>query len=111
MRDIAVKVGFRIRHLRRRRSLTQEQTAEAAGIHPAYYGRIERGETNVSIERLAAVARVLDVSAAFLLDVDLSLDNPESLRGEIIESLGRLNVKHLKAFATLLADIGNEPAA
>jgi transcriptional regulator with XRE-family HTH domain len=111
MRDIAKKVGLRIRDVRRQKRLTQEQVAEAAKVNPAYYGRIERGETNVSIERLSNIANVLDVPAAFLLDIDLSLDNTEKIKGTIIEYLHQLNAEHLKALAALLAVIRKEPTA
>jgi transcriptional regulator with XRE-family HTH domain len=42
--------------------LSQEQLAHLAGVHRTYVGRIERGETGVTVESLARLLAPLDVS-------------------------------------------------
>lgn len=53
--------GRRIRELRKARGYSQEGFAAASGLDRSYYGGIERGERNVSLENIAAIARALDV--------------------------------------------------
>ena len=70
MPDIAKKIGTRFRALRRRRTYTQEQVAEKAGMNSTYYGRVERGEANISLELLVSIARALGLSLSDLLDIE-----------------------------------------
>ena len=37
-------IGQRLRLARKQQSLSQEKTAERAGLHPTYIGQLERGE-------------------------------------------------------------------
>lgn len=56
---IAQKVGKKIRLARERKRLTQEDTAERAGIHVSTLGRIERGESNPPIHTVSKIAKAL----------------------------------------------------
>lgn len=55
------KLGARIEELRRKKGLTQEDLAEKAGFHRAYFWDIEQGR-NVSIKTIYKIAKALDVS-------------------------------------------------
>jgi transcriptional regulator with XRE-family HTH domain len=103
MRDITKRAGVKIRALRRLKGLTQEQVAEAAQINHSYYGRIERGEANVSLELLAAIAEALDVRAATLLDADSDFDDLDKVKNIIISSLETMNGEQLRILAALLS--------
>ena len=54
-------LGERIRELRKKAGLTQEQAAEGAGISGTYLGEVERGEVNVSSVILHKLAEVLGI--------------------------------------------------
>lgn len=54
-------IGRHIRAARKRRNLTQEQMAEAMDISVAHYGRLERGEREINMERLAEISVRLGV--------------------------------------------------
>jgi transcriptional regulator with XRE-family HTH domain len=54
-------LGVAIRLLRRARRLTIEDLALAASVHPTYLSGIERGVRNPTWDKLAALARALDI--------------------------------------------------
>ncbi|KKD39925.1 helix-turn-helix domain-containing protein [Limnoraphis robusta] len=62
------KLGSNIRQLRIKQGLSQEQLAEKADLHRTYVGAIERGERNVSLDNIVALAHALGVSASKLLE-------------------------------------------
>ena len=65
-KDIKLLIGERVRELREARGITsQEKLGElASDLHRTFIGRVERSETNISIENLEAIAKALDVSLA-----------------------------------------------
>lgn len=67
MEQLAKAVGIKIRAERKTRKLSQDALALACGIDRSYMGRIERGEVNITIEKLYAIARVLECEPAMLL--------------------------------------------
>jgi transcriptional regulator with XRE-family HTH domain len=60
--------GKRLRELRLKRKVSQEKLAEMAELHRNYVGLMERGESNVSLLTLVALARALGVRPAKLID-------------------------------------------
>ena len=49
---------------------TQEEVAEKLGMSTTGYAKIERGQTNVSVEKLKQIAQVFNLNVAELLDDD-----------------------------------------
>jgi transcriptional regulator with XRE-family HTH domain len=61
MADINKNVGKKIRELRTKKKLSQEQLAFQANLHRAYIGHIERGEKNIGLKNLEKIAKALDI--------------------------------------------------
>ncbi len=56
-------IGQRLRELRLKAGITsQEALAHKAKVHRTYVGRLERGESGVTVETLAAILAALGVS-------------------------------------------------
>lgn len=55
-----------VRLLRRERRMTQEALADATGLWQAHVSEIERGQRNVSIDNIGAVAHALGVGVGRL---------------------------------------------
>lgn len=55
-----MKVGHKVRELREAKRLTQEQMAELLKMSVNGYGKIERNEVDVNIERLQQLSQALD---------------------------------------------------
>jgi transcriptional regulator with XRE-family HTH domain len=59
-------LGKTIRAVRRKQGYTQESFALKADIDRSYYGAIERGEFNVTVDTILTIAAGLNLSAAEL---------------------------------------------
>jgi transcriptional regulator with XRE-family HTH domain len=62
-----VALGAAARSMRTERGLPQEAFAARAGMDRSYYGAIERGEFNVSLDTIVKIASALQIPAAALL--------------------------------------------
>lgn len=60
-------VGDNVRRIRHEAGLSQEELADRAKLHRTYISSIERGERNVSVENIFAIAEALKVPPADLL--------------------------------------------
>jgi transcriptional regulator with XRE-family HTH domain len=63
-RDIFAANMRRFRHAA---GLSQEALAALCGLHRTYIGSVERGERNISIDNMAAIARALKCTVAALV--------------------------------------------
>jgi transcriptional regulator with XRE-family HTH domain len=66
--DPRVSFGKQVRKLRLERGLSQENLAELANLHRNYVGGVERGERNIAIINIVALAHALRVKPAKLLE-------------------------------------------
>lgn len=61
------RIGAAIRTTRERLGLSQETLALRTSLHRTYIGGVERGERNISILNLLAIARALSVQVGALV--------------------------------------------
>jgi transcriptional regulator with XRE-family HTH domain len=59
-------LGQRIRELRSTQGYSQEGFADRCGVHRTFMGTVERGESNLSFENIARVARGLGITLSAL---------------------------------------------
>ena len=59
--------GSRVRRIRTAASLTQEQLAEAVGLHWSYIGQVERGQANLTLHNILKIAQGLNADPADLV--------------------------------------------
>ena len=64
--DLLIRLGERIRKLRKKRGWTQVEMAEKVGIDRSFLADVERGKRNVSILNLELMAKGLEVSLSQL---------------------------------------------
>jgi transcriptional regulator with XRE-family HTH domain len=60
-------IGGVVRTERLARALSQEEFAELICLHRTYIGSVERGERNISLQNLVAIARALGMPVSALL--------------------------------------------
>lgn len=101
-------IGSNIKKARKAQKLTQAQVAELIGISLLHFGRLERGDRNVSLAQLARVADALHVPFDSLLAGSISSeqgiiqyvsDTASDLAEEdkvLIAELYHLMKKHMK---------------
>ena len=90
--DYSKQLGERIRALREKRSLTQEQLAGKAGISVKHVSNIERGAVKVSLQFMAAIARALEIPVKDILEAD-HVRSHEELSAEIHRMTPFLNLE------------------
>lgn len=60
------KFGKRIKQLRKKKGLSQEDLAFKIGVDRSYMGFVERGERNPTLDKIAKIAKALKVSLSEL---------------------------------------------
>ncbi|WP_018341516.1 helix-turn-helix domain-containing protein [Cytophaga aurantiaca] len=95
-------IGQKIRRIRASLDLTQDNLAYELGITKSAYSKIERGETNVSINRLAEIAKILEVDI-----VDFFKD-PENTAGDPKDEYGFATKKDIEEMAKMIQSLAKE---
>lgn len=62
------RFAVRLRQIRKRRKMTQDALAKAAGVSRAYLSRLEMGRHDPPLSRLRRLAKILKVSVGELVD-------------------------------------------
>lgn len=78
--DVRQTIGWNLRRIRVARGLSQERLALEASIDRAYVGRVERGQENVTVSTLEALANTLCIHVSeFFTEVEPGAKWPTAL--------------------------------
>jgi transcriptional regulator with XRE-family HTH domain len=66
----AIMTGSKIKRIREMLNKTQEEIAEQLSLTAQAYGRMERGETSITTDRLEKIATALGVSVDEIMRFD-----------------------------------------
>lgn len=61
------QIGESIMKARKKKGLEQVDVAAVAGINRSYYGKIEKGLANPTIEKIYKIIKVLDLKSSDIL--------------------------------------------
>lgn len=67
MKDLSSQFGKKLREMRELLGISQDDLALKSGIDRSYVGRIERGEVNISLEKVYMLACSLGCAPCELL--------------------------------------------
>jgi transcriptional regulator with XRE-family HTH domain len=72
MKKISEKIGEKIKQVREKQNLTQQSMADELGITSNGYGKIERGDSAINLDKLEKIAEILKVKLEDLMDLEKS---------------------------------------
>ncbi len=101
MIEIKCMLGKRIKELREKRGLTQQELSELAGIDQRNLSKIECGVTFPS-KSLAELAKALDISLPHLFEFEHVILTPKGMRETIKSRLEQLKDDDIKIIYRLV---------
>ena len=103
--DIKRAVGKRIKIVRQRNGLTQDQLAEQVGLSPKYISGIERGVENPTMDILIRVAKMLGVEPYDLFLLGESEESEKALRKGIEKMVREADQEKLQLYFDVMRNI------
>jgi transcriptional regulator with XRE-family HTH domain len=106
--DIKKKLGLRLKELRLSKGLNQEDL-EPLGFSYRYYGKIERGLANVTLETLVRLCQIFEVGLSDLflfMDADKKKsEDREAVALKVAKLLSGKNEQNIKKLKVFLDEI------
>lgn len=96
VKDVKVLFGLRVRELRKRLDLSQEELAEKTKISPKYMSRIEMGHQFPSTDILAKLADVLDVEIRDFFEFEHAAGNATDLKKTLTNIIDEADEEKLR---------------
>jgi len=89
-----MEVHEKLRTIRQSKGYTQDFIAERLRIDTVNYGRIERGQAKLTVDRFKEICTLLGVHASTLLeDNSMGIDQNKTLLEQIYEEIKQINNK------------------
>jgi len=98
-------VGKRIKIVRQRSGLTQDQLAEQVGLSPKYISGIERGVENPTMDILIRLAKMLGVEPYDLFLFGESEESEKALRKGIKKMIREADREKLQLYFDVMRNI------
>ena len=96
---VRLRVGRNVQRLRRLQGWSQERLAEAANKDKKHIGQVERGEINVSLDTLIAIADGLSVDVADFFGPAQAAADPPARR---VYSMPKRHLQHIERSLEML---------
>ena len=100
-KDINITLGKKIWDARKKAKLTREQLAEKINVSVRFLADVESGLTGVYVTTLKALCLTLDVSADYLLGIDIDEKNYDS----ILKKIKRIPEEKLENIEKIIDEI------
>jgi transcriptional regulator with XRE-family HTH domain len=94
-------IGCNIRFTREHNNWSQEKLGMLSGLHPAYLGRVERGQENIGLDKIAKIARALGIELFVLFKKNSS---PESSIKVLVKKI-KEDMDSLRKKTVIIEDI------
>lgn len=86
------QIGLRLQEARQKMKITQQELARMAGVSTSYVGHLERGFKRGSLDTLAEICSILNLSMDYVLfGIDIQQDKDSIIRGYLEDQLALLN--------------------
>lgn len=95
------QIGNKIRTIRERKEVSQVAIADELNISQSNYGRLEKEDRRLTVPKLKIIAKVLNVSIAFLFDEKnakiINQQHNESAMAYNVETLIQADKDHIES--------------
>ena len=88
-----IEIGNRLRQKRKELKLTREEFAELADLSVGFYGQLEVGTSQMSIDTLIKISKSMHVSMEYII---FGTEHPQSDASAVIEMLNHCTPAELK---------------
>ena len=103
-------IGRRIKEIRKRKGLTQEQLVEKMGVSIAYLSKVETGKIHINLERLSEICDILGTTEGEILN-GVSNHSEKYLHSEFYELLRKCPARKQKLAYEILQILLRNDAA
>ncbi|WP_165445113.1 helix-turn-helix domain-containing protein [Gracilibacillus phocaeensis] len=104
-----MKFQERLRYLRERQGIKQEEMAKKLNISTSAYGYYEQGRNEPSLDSIKTIAEIFDVSADYLLGIIDTEKHPTTVADGLVLSDEDLQSIRLLRELQLLDDLNRSP--
>ena len=104
--NIKQMIGARIKEIRNRKGLTQEQLSEKMEINPKYLSSIERGNENPTLNTLIRLSESLEVDLSEIFSF-IQIEDPGERKSMITSLLDQADNEQMKLAFKVLSAILN----
>ena len=102
--DTKQMLGARIKNIRNKKGLTQEQLSEIMEINPKYLSSIERGKENPTLNTLIKLSESLEVDSGEIFS-HIQIEDPGERKFMITSLLDQADDEQLKLIFKVLSAI------
>lgn len=102
--DLKQMIGARVKEIRTKRGITQDQLSERVEINPKYLSSIERGKENPTLNTLIKLSQSLEVKLDEIFSF-VEIADPDTRKSLILSLLDEANDEELKLAYKILSAI------